>query len=113
MFGEKITEGLAFSQEFIDIISVISPLSGIAYYMAPLIGVWDCFIGFALLFNMTITRNARWQSVIFVWCILWPFVPASLRYFSGVAEFEIYNVLSISISALVAYLLWRQWGVKE
>lgn len=42
----------------------------------------------------------------FIWVIVWPFIPASLRYFDGVAEFEIVGVLSISISGVAAYLLW-------
>lgn len=110
MFGNKITEGWGHSQEFIDIISVISPLKNYAYSLTPFVGILDLSIGLALLCNPFITKNRSIQTGIFIWAILWPFVPGSLRYFGGVAEFEIIEVLSISISALVAFLLWRKFS---
>ena len=113
MFGNKITEGLAHSQEFINIISVISPLKQFAYSLTPLVGALDLFIGLALLFNPIITKSYKIQKILFVWAMVWPFLPSSLRYFGGVAEFEIVEVLSISISALVSYLLWMKFTLKD
>jgi hypothetical protein len=109
MFGNKITEGLAHSQEFIDIISIISPLKSIAYYLTPFVGLLDLFIGLSLVLNPFITKNRKIQTFLFVWAMVWPFVPSSLRYFGGVAEFEIVEVLSISVSACLSYLLWRRY----
>jgi hypothetical protein len=106
MFGEKITEGFAHSQEFIDIISVITPLKPIAYYLTPLVGLLDFSIGLSLLLNPFVTKNNKIQTFLFAWATVWPFVPSSLRYFGGVAAFEITEVLSISIAAIIAYILW-------
>lgn len=113
MFGNKITEGLAHSQEFIDIINVISPLKPFAYSLTPFVGLLDLFIGLSILLNPFITKNQNIQKFLFVWAILWPFVPSSLRYFGGVAEFEIVEVLSISVSALVAFGLWWKFTLKK
>lgn len=109
MFGNKITEGLAHSQEFIDIISIIPFLKPIAYNLTPFVGLLDLSIGLSLLLNPFVTKNNKIQTFLFVWAIAWPFVPSSLRYFGGVAEFEIVEVLSISISACISYLLWRRY----
>lgn len=113
MFGEKIIEGFAHSQEFIDIISVISPLRPFAYALAPFVGLLDFFVGTALLLNPFITKNVKVQTFLFFWVMAWPFVPSSLRYFSGVADFEIVEVLSISLSALVSYLLWKKFSSPD
>jgi hypothetical protein len=110
MFGNKLFEGLAHSQEFMDIIRLVPLLKNFAYQLTPLVGVLDFFIAFALLFNPPITKSRKIQTGLFVWTMLWPFIPSSLRYFGGVAEFEIVEVMSISIAALVAYLLWRTFS---
>ncbi len=110
MFGNKLFEGLAHSQEFMDIISLVPLFKNFAYQLTPLVGVLDFFIAFALLFNPFITKSRKIQTGLFVWTMLWPFIPSSLRYFGGVAEFEIVEVMSISIAALVAYLLWRTFS---
>lgn len=110
MFGNKLFEGLAHSQEFMDIISLVPLFKNFAYQLTPLVGVLDFFIAFALLFNPLITKSRKIQTGLFVWTMLWPFIPSSLRYFGGVAEFEIVEVMSISIAALVAYLLWRTFS---
>ena len=118
MFGNKIIEGMAHSNEFIDIISVIKPLAPFAYTLTPLVGILDLSIGIGLVKYQTIAKLIKvptptiykFQKVIFLWTIVWPFIPASLRYFGGVADFEIVEVLSISISALVAYLLWSKYA---
>lgn len=107
MFGEKITEGFAHSEEFIAIISVITPLKPFAYTLTPFVGILDFCIGLSLLLNLRVTKNNKIQTFLFVWAILWPFVPSSLRYFGGVADFEIVEVLSISLSALASYILWK------
>lgn len=113
MFGNKIVEGFAHSEEFIQIISLIAPLKPIAYYLTPLVGLLDLFIGLSLLLNPFVTKNEKIQAWLFVWVVFWPFVPASLRYFGGVAEFEIVEVLSISISAILSYLLWQKFTAKK
>lgn len=110
MFGIKITEGLAHSQEFIDIISVISPLRPFAYTLTPFVGMLDFCIGISLILNPFVTKSNKIQRFLFVWAMIWPFVPSSLRYFGGVADFEIKEVLSISISAGVAYVLWSLYS---
>ena len=110
MFGNKIIEGLAHSQEFINIISVIPPLKSYAYSLTPFVGLLDLSIGLALLCNPFVTKNRTIQKYIFVWTMCWPFVPSSLRYFGGVAEFEIVEVLSISLSALLAFILWKKFS---
>ena len=110
MFGIKITEGLAHSQEFIDIISVISPLKPFAYILTPFVGMLDFCIGISLILNPFVTKSNKIQRFLFVWAMIWPFVPSSLRYFGGVADFEIKEVLSISISAGVAYVLWSLYS---
>ena len=110
MFGNKIVEGMAHSQEFMDIISVIPFFKPFAYTLTPLVGILDLCIGLSVLLNPFITKNNKIQTFLFVWVMVWPFLPASLRYFGGVAEFEIVEVLSISISALVSYLLWNRYS---
>lgn len=110
MFGNKIVEGFSHSEEFIAIISVISPLKRFAYTLTPIVGIFDLLIGLALLFNPLVTKSAKIQNFIFTWTILWPFIPASLRYFGGVADFEIVEVLSISFAALVSYILWIKYS---
>jgi hypothetical protein len=109
MFGDKIVEGLAHSEEFMDIISLVPGLQSFAYQLTPLVGVLDLIIGVSLLLNPFVTKNDTVQKVLFVWAIIWPFVPSSLRYFGGVAEFEIVEVLSISIAALVSFVLWSKF----
>ena len=113
MFGNKIMEGMAHSEEFMAIISVISPLKPFAYTLTLLVGLLDLFIGLALFLNPFITKNTSIQKFLFVWAIIWPYVPASLRYFGGVAEFEIVEVLSISISAMIAFGLWWKLTYNE
>jgi hypothetical protein len=113
MFGNKIIEGFAHSEEFIAIISVIPPLKPVAYDLTPFVGLFDFCVGLALLLNPFITKSNEKQKLIFVWAMLWPFVPASLRYFGGVSEFEIVEVLSISFSAFVSYMLWVRFLEKK
>ena len=110
MFGEKITEGFAHSDEFIAIISLVPFLKPFAYTLTPFVGLLDFLIGLSLILNPFITKNKKIQTFLFVWVIVWPFVPSSLRYFGEIADFEITNVLSISISDLVAFLLWNTFA---
>ena len=112
MFGGKIIEGFAHSDEFIAIISVIPFLKPFAYTLTPFIGLLDFCIGLSLILNPFITKNQKIQTFLFMWAIVCPFVPSSLRYFGGVADFEIVEVLSISLSALVAFLLWNTFSKK-
>ncbi len=113
MFGGKIVEGFAHSDEFIAIISVIPFLKPFAYTLTPFVGLLDFCIGLSLILNPFITKNQKIQTFLFIWVIVWPFVPSSLRYFGGVADFEIVEVLSISLSALVAFLLWNTFTKKQ
>jgi hypothetical protein len=106
MFGNKIVEGFAHSEEFIAIISLVPFLKSFAYQLTPFVGLLDFSIGISLLFNPFVTKNEKIQTFLFIWAMLWPFVPSSLRYFGGIAEFEIVEVLSISISAAVSFGLW-------
>ena len=110
-FMSKIIGGFTHNQEFIDIISLVSPLKGFAYSLTPLIGIFDFCAGLALLVNPLITKNIKIQKFLFVWVAFWPFIPASLRYFGGVGPFEIIEIVFISISALVAYILWDKYAV--
>jgi hypothetical protein len=109
MFGNKVVEGMAHSEEFMAIISQVTPLKHYAYNLTPLVGFLDLFIGLALLLNPWITKNNRKQRFLFIWTIFWPFIPASLRYFGGVASFEFAQVLSISLSAALSFWLWRKY----
>ena len=112
MFGNKIVEGMAHSEEFMAIISIVPFLKPYAYTLTPLVGLLDFFIGLSLILNPFVTKIVNIQKYFFVWAMVWPFVPSSLRYFGGVADFEIVEVLSISISALVAYLLWDRFSKR-
>ncbi len=112
MFGNKIVEGFGHSEEFQTIISVIQPLKPYAYTLTPFVGILDFFIGFSLLFNMLITKNESIQKFLFVWVIVWPFIPSSLRYFGNGSSFELGEVLSISLSALASFLLWLSYSRK-
>lgn len=111
-FGGKIIEGLSGSQEFADIISVVGPLAPISHALTPVIGILDFCIAAALILNPFTLKNDTLQKFLFVWTIVWPFVPSSLRYFGGVAEFEIVEVLSISIAAALGFYLWRAYTMQ-
>lgn len=113
MFGNKLIEGLGHSEEFAQIISVIPALKNFAYTLTPLVGIWDFTIAIALLLTPTLCKNRKVQTGIFIWVMVWPFLPASLRYFGGVGDFEIIEVLSISFSGLAAYLLWKKFTAKD
>lgn len=106
MFGNKIIEGFAYNEEFIAIISLVPFLKSFATQLTPLVGIFDFIVGLSLLLNPFVTKSEKIQKLLFVWVILWPFVPSSLRYFGGIADFEIVEVLSISISAIVSFGLW-------
>jgi uncharacterized membrane protein YqaE (UPF0057 family) len=111
-FGGKIFEVLADKREFVDIISAIKPLIPISFFLAYGIGVFDFTIAIALLTFSFFPVTKKYHKYIFQWTILWPFVPSSLRYFTGVAPFEIRQVLLMSFSAYVAYVLWSRFSKK-
>ncbi len=113
MFGNKIIEGFQYSEEFQAIIGVVSPLRPYAHALTPFVGILDFFIGFFLIFNMLITKNEKIQKLLFVWAIVWPFIPSSLRYFGNGSPFEIEEVLSISLSALASFALWHSFSRKQ
>ncbi len=112
MFGNKIVEGFEHSEEFQAIISVITPLKPYAYTLTPIVGILDFFIGFSLIFNMLITKNEKIQKFLFVWVIVWPFIPSSLRYFGNGSPFELGEVLSISFASLASFVLWLSFSRK-
>lgn len=109
MFGNKIVEGLQMSEEFQQIISVVPFLASFAKILTPLVGIWDLLIGLLLVLNPFTLKNQKLQRGLFLWTMVWPFIPASLRYFGGVAEFEIVEVLSIVISAALACYLYKKY----
>lgn len=113
MFGNKITEGFTHSEELVAILGVIPPLKPVAYYLTPFVGLFYFCVGLALLFNPFVTKSVEKQKLIFVWAMLLPFIPASLGYFGGVAEFEIGEVLSVFLSVFVSYLLWARFLEKR
>lgn len=109
-FGGKFFEVLNDKTEVAGIISVIKPLSSIAGYLAYLMGTFDLLVAIALLSFSCFVITKKYHKYIFMWTILWPFIPAAFRYFGGVGDFEIVQVLSISISALVAYVLYKKYN---
>ncbi len=110
MFGGKIVEGLQYSEEFQAIISVIKPLAPFAHTLTPFVGILDFSIAVLFILSPFIFKSGCKRSFFFFWAMVWPFVPSSLRYFGGVADFEIVEVLSISISAVISYLLWKKFS---
>lgn len=109
-FANKIIEVLSDNTEIAGIVSVLKPLSGIANMLSYAVGILDLAIALALLtFSLSLTTKP-YHKYIFIWTIFWPFVPASIRYFGGVGDFEIVQVLSISISAVVAYVLYSKYN---
>lgn len=111
-FGSKIFEVLADKQEFVDTISTIKPLIPLASFLAYGIGIFDFGIAIALLTFSLFPVTKKYHKYIFEWAIFWPFIPSSLRYFGKVAPFEIVQVLLISFSAYIAYLLWSKYSKK-
>lgn len=113
-FGSKIFEVMADKQEFVDIISAIKPLIPISSFLAYGIGIFDfaIAIAIALLTFSFFPATKKYHKYIFQWTILWPFVPSSLRYFTGVAPFEIGQVLFMSFSAYLAYVLWSRFSKR-
>lgn len=110
MFATKLPQGLAHSEEFIGIISQIPFLRVYAYNLAPVVGIWDFCVGLAFLLNPYITRNPAIQRMLFLWVALWPFVPACLRYFGKVGDFEVFEVLAISAASALSYVLWKNFS---
>lgn len=111
-FGGKIFEVLVDRQEFVNIISAIKPLIPIAPFLAYGVSIFDFAIAVALLTFSFFPTTKKYHKYIFQWAILWPFAPSSLRYFSGVAPFEIAQVLFMSFSAIFAYVLWSKFSKK-
>ena len=110
MFGNKVVEGLQMSDEFQQIISVVPFMVPFAKVLTPLIGIWDLLIGLLLVLNPFTLKNQKLQKGLFMWTMLWPLIPASLRYFGGVAEFEIVEVATIIFCAGFAwYLYTHHW----
>lgn len=109
-FGNKLFEVLADPQEFIDIVSVITPLTSIANFLAHFIGYFDFLIAALLLIIPSLKTTKKYAKYIFLWTTFWVFIPASIRYFGGVADFEIVQVLSISFASAFSYLLFNRFN---
>jgi hypothetical protein len=109
-FGNKLLEVLADSQEFADIISVVKPLAPISNILSYTVGVWDLIIALGLLIIPNLNFTKKYSKYIFLWVIVWPLIPASVRYFGGVADFEIVEVCEIIVVGVVAYLLYRKYN---
>ena len=109
-FGGKFFEVLNDKTEIAGIISVIKPLASISESLSYMVGGFDLLIAISLLTFSCFTITKKYHKYIFIWTIFWPFIPASFRYFGGVGDFEIVQVLSISIFALIAYLLYRKYN---
>ncbi len=109
-FGGKFFEVLNDKTEIVGIIATIKPLSLIAGNLAYMMGAFDLLVAISLLTFSCFSVTKKCHKYIFVWTILWPFIPASFRYFGGVGDFEIVQVLSISISALIACVLYKKYN---
>jgi hypothetical protein len=107
-FAGKLFEVLRDSQEFIDIISVIKPLTPISNFLAHFIGYFDFGVAITLIIIPLFKITQKYTKYIFLWATLWVFIPASVRYFGGVADFELIQVLSISFSSIISYLLYKK-----
>jgi hypothetical protein len=113
MFGDKVIEGLNFSEEFQQIISVLPFLQPFARILTPIVGLWDLLIGVLLIINPSTFKNQNLQKYLFIWTMLWPLIPASLRYFGGVAEFEIVEVSSIILASAVSFWLYKKYWLTK
>lgn len=109
-FGGKFFEVIRDNTEIAGIISVIKPLSSIAGHLSYLMGTFDLLVAISLLVFSFFTITKKYHKYLFIWTMFWPFIPASFRYFGGVGDFELIQVLSISISALVSYLLYKKYN---
>ena len=109
-FGNKLFEVLSDPLEIMDIISVIKPFANMSNLLAHLVGYFDLVIAISLILIPSLIYTKKYSEYIFMWVIIWPFIPASFRYFGGVGDFEIVQVLSISISAIVSYLLYVKYN---
>lgn len=109
-FGGKLFEVLSDSTEIVNIISVIKPLASISNSLAYFIGYFDLIIAMSLILIPFLTYTKKYSKYIFIWAMFWPFIPASIRYFGGVGDFEIIQVLSISIFSLISYLFYTKYN---
>ena len=107
-FAEKHTEVLNDPTEFANIISVIQPLKTITIPLAYFVGFWDLIIAILLLVIPNISK--KYSKYIFIWVILWPLIPASIRYFGGVAEFEIIEIIAIISCGVLSFLLYEKFN---
>ena len=105
-FGSKLFEVLSDKDEFVKIISAITILSPVSTFLAYGIGTLDFIIAISLLTIPLFNKSKKYSKYIFAWTILWPFIPSSIRYFLHVADFEIISVFSVSLSAILACVLY-------
>ena len=111
-FGIKLFEVMVDRQEFVDIISVIYPLASIATILAYAMGIFDLLVALTLLSIAVLPLTRKYSNYIFAWVIFWPFIPSSLRYFGGVSNFELQQVILMSSAALLSYILYSQFNKK-
>lgn len=110
-FGNKIFEVLLNgTEEFASIISVVPFLNPFSNILAYLIGIFDLAIALLLLIIPSTNSTKKYSKYIFLWVIVWPLIPSSLRYFGGVADFEIVEVSTMILSALVSYWLFKKFN---
>lgn len=109
-FTSKLFEVIQDSEEFVSIINVINFLKPFSTLLAYGVGVLDFVIGCLLLVNYFFFKNRKLQLNLFLWTIFWPLIPASIRYFGGVGEFEIYVVSSMMASSILALALWYKYN---
>lgn len=109
-FGNKLFEVLKDNQEFMDIISVIHPLAPFSSFLSYGIGIFDFVFALAILGFSLCQKTKKYHPYLFAWAALWPFVPSSLRYFGANMPFEIEEVLLMSASAIIGYILWSKFA---
>lgn len=109
-FGGKFFEVVSDNTEITGIIATIKPIASIAGHLSYMMGTFDLLVAISLLTFSCFAITKKYHKYVFIWTILWPFIPASFRYFGGVGDFEVAQVLSISVSALVAYILHRKYN---
>ena len=112
-FGDKLLEVLYDPSEFAAIISVVPFLVPVSGLLAYAIGIFDACVAAAVLIVPSLRATKKYAPYVFGWVTVWPFVPSSMRYFGGVAEFEIVEVVLIVVAALAAWWLWQMYAAKD
>ena len=112
-FGIKLFEGISDPIEFANIISVVIPNLQVATLLAYVVGIWDFLVGLSLLIIPSLSATKKYSKYIFIWVMLWPLVPSSLRYFGSVAEFEVGEVAAMIIAAIISFWLYKKYSDEK